>query len=101
MSEAIDTPNETGRTYLTAFVVLIPENGTPNVVSNLDPEMWSMDHAATPREIRRAILEIAADFQTQAIVESIAAMISEPKPQTPADIVSDALKSRKADSNDS
>jgi hypothetical protein len=101
MSEIIDTTNKTGETYLTAFVVLITENGTPNVISDLEPEYWHMDHKASSREVRRAILEIAADFQTQAVVESLVAMMSEQKPQTPADIVSDALKSRKTDSDDS
>ncbi len=85
--------------YSTAFVVLIAENGTPAIISDLDPEMWFMDHKANPREIRRAILEISADFQTQAVVESFTAMLAEQRPQTPADIVSDAL-SRRVEPND-
>ena len=99
MSTPVDVSNSDDKKYLTAFVVLIGENGTPAIISDLDPEMWSMDHKANPREIRRAILEISADFQTQAVFESFSAMLAEQKPQTTADIVSDAL-SRRVESND-
>lgn len=94
MSHPVDVSNPDSKKYLTAFVVLVTEDGTPNVVSDLEPELWFMDHKATAREVRRAVLEINADFQTQAVVDSLAPLIAVPAKPTPADLVSDALSRR-------
>lgn len=82
--------------FSTAFIVVITEENSPVIVSDLGGAV-PVNHQATPREIRRAILEIAADFQTQAVVESISTLIAPPQAPTAADLVSDALSRRSSE----
>ena len=101
MSEIIEQTSELPEnvagqaTYSTAFVVLISKSGDPSVVLDLDPNLWSMDHRPTLREVRRAIFEISADFHTQAVLEGLVNLLSkQQEAPTQSEVMAEALAKR-------
>jgi HEAT repeat protein len=100
MSELVENVSELPEnvagqaTYSTAFVVLISKEGNPTIVVDLDPSLWSMDHRPTLREVRRAVLEIASDFQTQAVLEGLVNLLSKQEAPTQSEVMAEALAKR-------
>ena len=75
---------------LTAFVVVIPEQGVPQALLTV-PEGLEVHRTPDAVDVRRACLEIAADLNAQA-----AAQYAASKPATPAvsDVMREALAKR-------
>lgn len=80
-------------TTLTAFTVVIPEQGIPFAV--LQAPDWA-DASRPPDvvDVRRACLEITADLNSQAAAQYMKSLL-EPAPESqPSDIVRSALEKR-------
>jgi hypothetical protein len=74
------------------FTVVVGGDGTPQVYESV-PEGTKPFRTATMLDIRRALLEIAADLQARSSAEYVAQILSAPVESVP-DRVSEALADR-------
>lgn len=79
--------------FKTGFIILVNSDDQPVILADLEPGVLPIEQNPNVRQIRRILLELVADFQSQAVVDSVAALLSKTEP-TPAEIVSEALAKR-------
>lgn len=81
---------------LTAFIVVVPEDGgTPYATTDIDPHT-TLTRNPTPADVRRACRDIVDDFNAKAAAEYVLMLQKENKPDTPADRVKRARQQRRS-----
>ena len=83
---------------MTAFVVVIDEDGAPSLHLDLPEKFLASEprRQATLRDVRRALLDLSADIAAQASAQYV--LLQNPVPETVGESVGRALSQRQVES---
>lgn len=83
-------------TPMTAFVVLVDEDGNPSLVLDVPADFVAVRRQPSLRDVRRALLDLSADLAAQAAGQYAAAFGQAHEP-SPGERVAEALSRRDDD----